>query len=82
MVVLKDKVSVLGPGLGLEPRVLVKITGSLDFVRDNTGEPLPEGTFRRLLDFLVQNEDDTGRHTKNSPNRGLTSSTDLDPDLG
>jgi len=26
LVVLKDKVSVLGPGLGLEPRVLVNIT--------------------------------------------------------
>jgi len=28
LVVLKDKVSVLGPGLGLEPRVLVNITGT------------------------------------------------------
>jgi len=26
LVVLKDKVSVLGPGLGLEPQVLVNIT--------------------------------------------------------
>jgi len=28
---------------------------------DNPGEPVPEGTFRHLLDFLVQNEDNTGR---------------------
>jgi len=28
--------------------------------RDNPGEPVPEGTFRHLLDFLVQNEDNTG----------------------
>jgi len=35
---------------------------SLDFVRDNPGELLPEGTFRHLLDFLVQNEDNTGIH--------------------
>ena len=39
---------------------------SLDFVRDNTGELVSEGTFRHLLDFLVQNEDNRGRHT-NSP---------------
>jgi len=40
---------------------------SLDFVQDNLGElvPLPEGTFHHLLDFLVQNEDNTGRHTNN-----------------
>ena len=38
---------------------------SLDFVRDNPGELVPEGTFRQLLDFLVQNEDNTGRHTNN-----------------
>jgi len=31
--------------------------GSVDFVRDNTGEPIPEGTFRHLLDILEQNED-------------------------
>ena len=37
--------------------------GSLDFVRDNPGEPVPEGTFRHLLDFLEQNEDNTGRCT-------------------
>jgi len=37
--------------------------GSLDFVRDNPGEPGPEGTFCHLLDFLEQNEDSTGRHT-------------------
>ena len=29
----------------------------LDFVRDNPGEPVPEGTFRHLLGFLEQNED-------------------------
>jgi len=39
--------------------------GSVDFVRDNLGEPVPEGTFRHLLDFLEQNEDDTGKHTNN-----------------
>jgi len=33
--------------------------GSLDYVRDNLGQPVPEGTFRHLLDFLVQNEDNT-----------------------
>ena len=38
---------------------------SLDFVRDNPGELVPEGTFRHLLDFLVQNEDNTGRCTNN-----------------
>ena len=31
----------------------------------NPGEPVPEGTFRHLLDFLVQNEDNTGRYTNN-----------------
>ena len=39
--------------------------GSLDLVRDNPSEPVPEGTFRRLLDFLVQNEDSKGRCTNN-----------------
>jgi len=39
--------------------------GSLDFVQDNSGEPVPEGTFRHLLDFLEQNEDNTGRCTNN-----------------
>jgi len=38
---------------------------SLDFVRDNPGKLLPEGTFCHLLDFMVQNEDITGRHTNN-----------------
>jgi len=38
---------------------------SLDFVWDNPGELVPEGTFRHFLDFLVQNEDNTGRHTNN-----------------
>ena len=38
---------------------------SLDFVRDNPGELVSEGTFRHLLDFLVQNEDNTDRHTNN-----------------
>jgi len=38
---------------------------SLDFVRDNPGELVPEGTFRHLMDFLVQNEDNTGRRTNN-----------------
>ena len=37
--------------------------GSVDFVRDNPGEPVPEGTFRHLLDFLEQNEDNTGTPT-------------------
>jgi len=30
--------------------------GSLDFVRDNPGELVSEGTFRHLLDFLVQSK--------------------------
>jgi len=38
---------------------------SLDRVWDNLGKLLPEGTFRHLLDFLVQNEDNTGRCTNN-----------------
>jgi len=38
---------------------------SLDFFRDNPGDLVPEGTFCHLLDFLVQNEDNTGRHTNN-----------------
>ena len=28
--------------------------GSVDFARDNPGEPVPEGTFRHLLNFLEQ----------------------------
>jgi len=39
---------------------------SLDFVQDNPGELVPEGTFHHLLDLLVQNEDNTGRHTNNT----------------
>jgi len=39
--------------------------GSLDFDRNNPGEPVPEGTFCHHLDFLVQNEDNTGRCTNN-----------------
>jgi len=39
--------------------------GFLDFVRVNPGEPVPEGTFCHLLDFLVNNEDNTGRRTNN-----------------
>ena len=39
--------------------------GSLDFVQDNPGEPIPESTFRHLLDFLEQNEDNTDRCTNN-----------------
>jgi len=41
------------------------IYSSLDFVRDNLGELVLEGTFCHLLDFLVQNEDNTGRHINN-----------------
>jgi len=37
---------------------------SLDFVRVNPGELVPEGTFHHFI-FLVQNEDNTGRHTNN-----------------
>jgi len=37
--------------------------GSLDFVWDNPGEPVPEGTFHHILDILEQNEDITGRCT-------------------
>jgi len=36
---------------------------ALDFVWDNLGEPVPEGTFCHILDFRVQNEDNTGRCT-------------------
>jgi len=39
--------------------------GSLDYVWDNPAEPVPEGTFCHLFDFLEQNEDNTGRHTNN-----------------
>ena len=39
--------------------------GSLDFLRDHPGEPAPECTFRHVLDFLEQNEDNTGRCTNN-----------------
>jgi len=39
--------------------------GSVDFIRDNPGEPATEGTFCHLLDFLEQNEDNTGRSTNN-----------------
>ena len=38
---------------------------SLDFDLDNLGELVPEGIFCHLLDFLVQNEDNTGRHINN-----------------
>jgi len=37
--------------------------GSLDFLRDNPGEPVPEEV--HLLNFLVQNEDNTGRRANN-----------------
>ena len=40
--------------------------GFLDFVQDNPGELIPEGTLRHLLDFLEQNKDNTDRCT-NSP---------------
>jgi len=52
-----------GQWLGDSPsprKLLQPFYGSLDFVPDNPGEPVPEGTFRHL-DFLVQNEDITGR---------------------
>ena len=39
--------------------------GSVDLVWDNPGEPVPEGTFCHLLDFLEQNKDNTGRRTNN-----------------
>jgi len=39
--------------------------GSLYYVQDNPGEPVQEGTFHHLLDFLEQNEDKTGRRTNN-----------------
>ena len=34
--------------------------GPVDSVLDNPGEPVPEGTVLHLLDFLEQNEDNTG----------------------
>ena len=40
-------------------------SSSLNFVRDNPGEPVPEGTFCHLLNFLVQNEGNKGRCTNN-----------------
>jgi len=49
----------------LQLLLLQPFYGSLDYVRDNPDEPVPEGTFRHLLDFLVQNEDNTGRCTNN-----------------
>jgi len=58
------------PGLEVKSGMEVKsrthtqpFYSSLDFVRDNPGELVPEGTFRHILDFLLQNEDNTGRHT-------------------
>jgi len=39
--------------------------GFVDFVRDNPGKPVAEGTFHHLLDFLEQNEDNTGRRSNN-----------------
>jgi len=39
--------------------------GFVDFVWDNPGEPIPEGTLLHLLDFLEQNDDNTGRRTNN-----------------
>ena len=41
-------------------KILQPFYDSLDFVRDNPGEPVPEDTFRNL-----QNEDNTGRCTNN-----------------
>jgi len=41
-----------------------KFYASLDLVRDKPGEPV-KGTFHHLLDFLEQNEDNTGRCTNN-----------------
>jgi len=38
---------------------------SLNFVWDNPDELIPEGTFCHLREILVQNEDNTGRCTKN-----------------
>jgi len=35
---------------------------SLDFVRDNLDELVPEGIFCHLLDFLVQNENNRQTH--------------------
>jgi len=46
-------------------QLLQPFNGSLDIVRDNLNEPVPEGTFCHLLDFQVQNEDNTGRCTNN-----------------
>jgi len=47
-----------------ENEVLFQQT-EMRMVRDNPGELVPEGTFCRLLNFLMQNEDNTGRHTNN-----------------
>jgi len=49
----------------IQLQLLQPFYGYLDFVRDKPGEPVPEGTFCHLVDFLVQNGDNTGRCTNN-----------------
>jgi len=49
----------------LSTTTLQPFYSSLDYVRHNPGEPIPQGTFCQILDFLVQNEDNTGRCTNN-----------------
>ena len=49
----------------MHARTHTHTTSSLDFVPDNAGQLVPEGTFCHLLDLLVQNEDNTGRDTSN-----------------
>ena len=51
------KPDAIATGLSTHPKLLLQpFYDSLDFVQDNPGEPVPEGTFHHLLDFLVQNE--------------------------
>ena len=51
----------------------------MDFVRENTGEPVPEGTFHHLLDFLEQNEEHRQKHQESgwtaTPSRLLSAPT-------
>jgi len=59
--------------------------GSLDPVWNNPGEPVPEGTFCHLLDFLEQNEHNTGRSTNNldglPPSRLIAAPTSAIPTI-
>jgi len=59
--------------------------GSLNFFRDNPGEPVPEGTFHHLLDFVVQNEDSRQMHQQSgwttTPSRLIGAPTSTIPTI-